>query len=123
LEEKDLMWRQRAKENWLKLGDRNSKYFHACANLKQRRSQILRIMDMQGRLCTEKEEIEKPFIDYFQDLFTTCTNLEVEECTKALEQKVTQEMNDILVAEFSVEEIYTALNQMPPLKAQAPMVS
>jgi hypothetical protein len=32
LEQKGLRWRQRAKEEWLRNGHRNTKYFHACAN-------------------------------------------------------------------------------------------
>jgi hypothetical protein len=32
LEQEDIKWRQRSKENWLKNRDRNTKYFHACAN-------------------------------------------------------------------------------------------
>lgn len=32
LEKEDLRWRQRAKKDWYKLGDQNTKFFHACAS-------------------------------------------------------------------------------------------
>lgn len=71
-------------------------------------------------MCTAKEDIEKAFADYYKDLFSTGMSLEIDACTRALKKKVTWEMNTKLVAEFTVEEISTALNQMPPLKAPGP---
>jgi hypothetical protein len=32
LEQEDLRWKQRAKQNWYKNGDQNTQYFHAWAN-------------------------------------------------------------------------------------------
>jgi hypothetical protein len=51
LEQEELKWRQWAKEEWLRGGDRNTKYFHASASQRQRWNKIDNITDRLGRLC------------------------------------------------------------------------
>jgi hypothetical protein len=50
LEQEYDRWRQRAKEKWLKNGDKNTKYFHACVNQRRRSNQILQIQNEKGQL-------------------------------------------------------------------------
>lgn len=52
LEQEDTKWRQRSKKAWLGDGDRNTKYFHACANQRRSRNMIPHVMDEGGGLCT-----------------------------------------------------------------------
>jgi hypothetical protein len=47
LDRDDVRWRQRAKEIWLKNGDRNTKYFHACANAKRRKNSLYAITALE----------------------------------------------------------------------------
>ncbi|CAN1302573.1 hypothetical protein LINPERPRIM_LOCUS25527 [Linum perenne] len=37
---KEVSWKQKSKETWLRLGDRNSKYFHQVADFKRRRNHL-----------------------------------------------------------------------------------
>jgi hypothetical protein len=120
LEQEEKKWQQRAKVNWLKFGDKNSKYFHACASQKQKRRNIQQIKDKEGHMCTNQGDIENAFIQYFQELFTAGKHLEVEACMRVLEPKVTELMNQKLLADFTEEDISIALNQMAPLKAPGP---
>jgi hypothetical protein len=120
LEQEDLKWRQQAKESWLQFGDRNTKYFHACASQKKQRSQLHRIKDTTGRWCTTKEDLEATFVSYFSELFRAGTDIDMENCLSTVDQKVTGRMNHQLLAEFTVEGIEAAMHQMPPMKAPGP---
>jgi hypothetical protein len=71
LEQEEIKWKQRAKEEWLRGGDRNTKYFHACANHRQRKNRIDHIEDRMGRECEDAASVENAFVDYFQNLFTS----------------------------------------------------
>lgn len=48
LEEDEQFWRQRSKENWIKLGDRNIRYFRQKANRWQRHNSLYGLMDDDG---------------------------------------------------------------------------
>jgi flavorubredoxin len=72
-EEEDAHWRQRAKEEWLKFGDRNSKYFHACVNQKRKAKMINQIVDEHGQVWETQEQIGEVFVNFFQHLFTAET--------------------------------------------------
>jgi hypothetical protein len=111
---------QRAKVEWLKNGDRNTKFFHACANQRSCRSNIESIVDGYGRTCTNQREIEGAFVDYFQNLFTSSNPSNYEEYIAGLEGRVTSSMNNMLMAELSSLEVKSALDQMDPMKAPGP---
>lgn len=105
---------------WFRNGDRNTKYFHACANQRNQRNNIDCISDGHGRSCSQPVEIEWAFINYFQSILTSSNLMGVEECTARLESKVTRAMNTMPLAGFMNMEVKDALDQMDPLKARGP---
>jgi hypothetical protein len=58
MEEEELRWKQRAHEDWLAHGDKNSKFFHACVNQKRRTNQLCH--EMQQHLCPTVNNIFMP---------------------------------------------------------------
>jgi hypothetical protein len=75
-------------KDWWRDGDRNTKYFHACANQQQRRNRIEQIQDKEERLCADQTSIEQAFTAYYQDLFTTAVphNMEARSALMLLEE-------------------------------------
>lgn len=109
MEQEELKWRQRAKENWLRDGDRNTKYFHTCANQRQRRNRIEQVVDRLGRTCTSQATMEQAFIDYYQHLFTSANPHDIDDCTKAIEGRLADATKISLIAAYSEDEVYRAL--------------
>lgn len=96
LEEEDI-WNQRSRNCWLKLGDRNTSFFHTKASNRHKRNSIVKIMDSNGNWVEEEEQIAKVFTDYFWQLFSSSCLVVSEELMDAVQPKVTTRMSMTLL--------------------------
>lgn len=85
LEQEDIRWKQRAKQNWHQNGDRNTHFLHAWASHRRRINTIKKIKDGDGRDWTKPEDISKVFINFYKNLFTTDNTVGIEECLEGME--------------------------------------
>lgn len=88
-----------------------------CANQRRRVNYISQVADERGNQCTTLDEVGRAFIEYYQHFFSTSGPRGFDKCLAALEVRVTQEMNEQLVKEFTTVEVSWALSQISPLKA------
>ncbi len=70
----------------------------------------MKIKDKDGRWCYSQEDIEAAFVGYFTELFTAGKEMDMDDCLAAIDRKVTLEINQTLLAEFTVEEISSAIH-------------
>lgn len=70
-QQQDTYWRQRAHANWLKSGDRNTKYFHAFASERKRNNTISKLKRDDGGWVEGQANLKELIYDYFSALFTS----------------------------------------------------
>ena len=120
LDSEEIMWQQRAKVQWLGLGDRNTKYFHSKASERKKKNTILGLQNEEGNWCSSKDDIASIVVSYFEKLYATSFPSNITEVTATIPAKVTSEMNQDLIREFTKEEVEDSLKQMHPTKALGP---
>ncbi|XP_030923509.1 uncharacterized protein LOC115950456 [Quercus lobata] len=120
LDSEEIKWQQRSKVQWLGLGDRNTKYFHSKASDRRRKNTINCIMDDGGVWHDSPDSIAEVAVSYFKNLYSTAYPTRIPEVLDSIPTKVSEEMNQALIKEFTREEIEVALNQMHPTKAPGP---
>lgn len=62
---------QRAKKNWVMLGDRNTSYFHQTIVKWTRKNRITYLIDQDGCESTTQEHLSHTLIGYFCDIFSS----------------------------------------------------
>ena len=104
LDEK-VYWKQRSRADWLKEGDKNTKYFHPKASSRKKKNWIGGILNQEEGWTEDKDEIEKEFHEYFAKLFTSSnpTEVQIEAALESLKPRVSAEMNEQLDRPF-IEE-------------------
>ena len=120
LDYEEIMWQQRSKVQWMGLGDRNTKYFHTKASERKKKNIISKIMDERGNWRESALEIAKVAISYFEKLYMTSNPDKILEVVEAIDPKVSAEMNQSLIKQFSRDEVEVALKQMHSSKSPSP---
>ncbi|XP_062103462.1 uncharacterized protein LOC133814531 [Humulus lupulus] len=62
-------WAPRSKQNWLKLGDHNTAYFHKSATARKKRNFISALFDKNDTEVFGQDNLAGVFQDYFQSIF------------------------------------------------------
>ena len=116
----EMMWLQRSRIAWLREGDRNTHYFHRQAMWRARKNKITKLKNQNAECCEDPKVLQAMSMDFFRDLYTADSNVDPSELVDLMSTKITDDMNEALCRDFSVDEISDALFQMGPLKVPRP---
>lgn len=70
LYQEELMWQQKARADWLKYGDANSKFYHSLVKGKQRRKKINTLKKDDNSWCFDQKELEDMVFQFYRNLYS-----------------------------------------------------
>ncbi|KAK3225209.1 hypothetical protein Dsin_005071 [Dipteronia sinensis] len=115
-------WGKGQKANWMKMGDRNSHFFHAKAMGRRSRNRITGLFDRNSTWKDSKENLERIITGYFSELFTSCnpSNMDIEMVTNNLHARLLVQLVRYLETKFTIADVGKAVIDISPLKAPGP---
>lgn len=69
LDQKEIFWRQRSKQLWLRAGDKNTRYFHKSCSKRMQSNHIQRLRNDEVQWVDWNGGLQSMIKDYFQHLF------------------------------------------------------
>lgn len=108
LREEELFWRQKCREEWLKAGDRNTKFFYNYVKGRRMQNRILMLLDKLGNEHFSEGAKGHIAVEFFRDLFTSSNPFDLESLFSGFRSRVTQSMNEHLTKLVTAEEIRNA---------------
>lgn len=114
------MMRQRSRIDWLREGDRNTSFFHAKARERAHSNRIMGLKKDDGSIVTSQEELQTEAMDFYSKLFTRQEELDLGPVLNCVQERVTWQMNEVLMQPFSAEEVRKATFMMGANKAPGP---
>ncbi|KAG7600499.1 Reverse transcriptase zinc-binding domain [Arabidopsis suecica] len=113
-------WRQRSRQLWLTLGDKNTGYFHAATKGRKAINNISVLEDDKGQVVYEEDQIVKVISDYYQNLFLSQEGERFSTVQEALTPCISDEINEALISLPTPQEIKTACFAINADKAPGP---
>jgi exonuclease III len=121
--QEEILWRQKSRVQWLKEGEKNTKFFHRTMIHRRHINRITHLEDEQGNLIREHAHIEEELNRYYQNLLTESKedrNEAITRVTSHIPSLITPEQNVALIRPITQEEVDQAVKDMPPGKSPGP---
>lgn len=103
----------KARLDWARDGDRNSKYFHAVIR-ERRKRKLTQLTLANGDITTSPSEIGRLAVEFFSDLFTASPYHLDEELFANIQPRVSPAEDQIFNSLPTMEEISETIKQLNP---------
>ncbi|KAL1200002.1 hypothetical protein V5N11_007211 [Cardamine amara subsp. amara] len=104
----EVYWKQKTRENWLKDGDRNTKFFHGSVKRRRAQNTIPILINEEGVEQVAEGSKGEIAVEYFRNLFTSTKPAPALDLLDGMLPRVTSEMNDALIKQVTDGEIRQA---------------
>ncbi|KAL7262201.1 hypothetical protein ACSBR1_000556 [Camellia fascicularis] len=94
--QEEVLWYQKSRNNWLTLGDNNTKFFHISTLSKRRKLKIHVLKDDCGTWISNTNDLKVHIRDHFSNLFQHDASHILDNCTNIANTRITIEENDRL---------------------------
>ncbi|XP_071921715.1 uncharacterized protein [Coffea arabica] len=111
---------QKARSRWLKEGDKNTAYFHACVKTRRKRNKITSLQKGNGEWCKDNQQIVQEICRYYEEMYTTSQPKNIEEVLEGVPVSITSRLNQSLIQPVEEKEVRAAVFSMHPNKAPGP---
>jgi hypothetical protein len=108
-EKEEIMYKQRSRQDWLKAGDKNTKFFQNHCSHRRRKNTVLGLRREDGSLCKSNEGMLQLAKDFYGSLYASEGSTNSEKILDLIGRPVSEEMNRALGATWTDQEIMEAL--------------
>lgn len=115
-----ILWKEKAKSQWLVEGDANTHFFHLSTILHRRHNHISFIFDAHNSCIIDPMLIGEAFINFFTHLFASEQPSFPPDLQDLIAPSITIAMNTTLIEVPSNQEIHSLLSSMANNKIPGP---
>jgi len=120
LSQKETMWRQKSRVQWLKEGDRNTRFFHQATVVRRHRNHIRAMRSSKGSQVEDVDEVRRVLFSFFHSRWARPREEPSLFHSPLPDILVSMEENGGLLSPFSIEEVRAVLWSMEEDKAPGP---
>lgn len=117
--QEETLWMQKSRVDWLRLGDRNTKYFHTKTLVRRRRNRVEMLKNEDGQWVEDAVELKKMAVSFYESLFKSEPRRGGQFIHGAF-PPIDPGLMDTLDKEATEDEIRNALRSMGSYKAPGP---
>ena len=123
LDQEEIMWYQRSREEWITSGDRNTKFYRASTIIRCNRNKIAALRNTKGEWVSNPSAPANMVLRYYKILFREeKRDTRIFKTPRGLSKSITYEQARKLRLPFPKEEIKQAVFEMAPFKSREWMV-
>jgi hypothetical protein len=93
---------QRSRQEWLKAGDKNTKFFQTRASHRRRKNTVRRLRRQDGSWCDSNETMIQMAQDFYQQLYSSEGSDNGEHILEMIQGMVSDKMNAALIATLTI---------------------